>query len=109
MNELTPEQKNALVELIAFAQDHAYDVYMTDAVDDDEQTAGMQENCDSILAAAKVLDHFIEDEGVYDNDICPSAPRPLMEGETAHKWDDTATPVACSECGAENDSDIHHD
>lgn len=48
-----------------------------------------------------------QDEGAFDNNVCPSAPRPLTEGETAHKWDTDTDPVSCAECGATYDPEIH--
>ena len=42
-------------------------------------------------------------ENIYNPDICPSSldefGEPMTEGETAHKWDETTSPVTCSECG----------
>lgn len=53
-------------------------------------------------------EHEIEgDVDIYDPAICPSSldefHRPLTEGETAHKWDDTTDPITCAECGTEKD------
>ena len=43
-------------------------------------------------------------EYLYMPDVCPSSLNewgwPMAEGETAHKWDETTSPVTCAECGA---------
>lgn len=39
-----------------------------------------------------------------DSNVCPSSLNedgiPVDPNETAHKWDDTTSPVTCAECGA---------
>lgn len=58
---------------------------------------------DKQIAELRDLVHIIEDDWTNPN-ICPSAPRPLVEGNTAHKWDEAAGyPLICSECGALKD------
>lgn len=96
------QEYQALDELMRFARDHAEEVY-----GDENEYPENQENAISLWKAINIAEHVIEQQGLYDNDTCPSAIRPLTEGETAHKWaempitDDEGTPVIlCNECGA---------
>ncbi len=60
------------------------------------------------LEKENVIENVIEEEDYINNpDVCPSSlgedDKPMTEGETAHKWDETQNPVTCAECGAERD------
>jgi hypothetical protein len=44
---------------------------------------------------------------LFDPDVCPGSlgedDKPIDPSETAHKWDETANPVTCAECGAKKE------
>lgn len=46
-------------------------------------------------------------DNIYNPKICSSSldefGEPANEGETAHRWDTTTTPVTCAECGTTRD------
>lgn len=65
-------------------------------------------NCDTTIDGAGTVEKGSgTTEYMYLPDVCPSSlnewGRPMTDGETAHRWDETTNPVTCAECGATKD------
>lgn len=102
MNDLTLQEYQALDVLVQFARDHMYEIYSS--------ITNEPEMMKALTEAVYVAEHVIEQQEVWNPEVCAGAPRPLVEGMTAHKWADQINGdgielVMCKECGATFDMD----
>lgn len=89
MDEIDWKEMQAVDVLAHFANAHRH-LY-----------AGDRKAFEEVGEALQTVERMIEDQGAFDNDVCSSAPRPLVEGNTEHKFDDETG--VCDECGASKD------
>jgi len=102
--ELTTKQKALLHTQCTICEESELDAM--DSVGDDEPFLWCP-NCESTVDGEGNVEHGYNTDYIWDANVCTSSlnewGKPMTEGDTDHRWDDTQDPITCAECGNEKE------